>query len=245
MLSKNIKDVILNLFTELRKDDYGLSNKQLLDLFDMVKNTDIVIGKGTSVIQAYDGTSLGTVNFSQDYGSYVLEYPPLIRDNTLTLVKPIMHLFPFEDTGVFYSTFYHELCHIFSIGKWNLIDNQTVEHVSGISIQQFLYNGMTADKVKSFNNANSVSEELNDWVAEKLYELVEKEPYHSNKRPQKAKCSRYIDNRVKKSLNNDYKKLIGFYFSHNLTKMKQILIPDNSSLDELNAYFENKEVLEI
>lgn len=245
MLSKNIQDIIYNLFTELKKEDYGLSNNQFYNLLDTVKHTDIVIGKNTATVQAYDGTSFGTVNLSPNCGSCVLEYPPLIRDNNLTLIKPIMYLFPFENVGVFYSTFYHELCHILSIGKWSLVDSKTVEHVSGISIQHFLYNDLTANQVKSLNHADYVSEELNDWVAEKLYELIEHKPYHSNKRPQKAKCNNYIDHRVNQILNGDYKKLIGLYCSHDLNKIQQILISDKyPSLDRLDAYFKDTDVLE-
>lgn len=233
-----VKKTIYKIIDELRKEEYDIDKESIKELLDVINKVQIFFDSDKDIYTFSEENKKYKYNLPEKMSSCVLEFCPLKSNDKFININPILYLVEFKDEDVFLSVLYHEICHLLSIGNWEKLNNNEIQHISGIREIKYMYEDTVKEEKIDINDAN---EEINDWVAKKLYEKLEKRKYCHNGRKQYERCQNYIQNQIDHKLDGDSSKMIGYYFRNDLDKLKNVLLTEQyKSLTQLNEYFIEK-----
>ena len=169
--------------------------------------------------------------------SHTVEYPPLLKDNTIIPILPIVNIQNYTNFEEFISSSYHELVHFFSIGKWTIIseNNQEtiIEHYSGIMRKLYIYSG--SNIICKSSDITLLNEVITDWIAQFLYEKIERDLYHSGLSYRKTPIYNCISQKIQTE--EQAKTFIGAYLTNNIDVLRDYLLIDSEfeSFEALNS----------
>ncbi|MCL2859493.1 MAG: hypothetical protein FWF46_02750 [Oscillospiraceae bacterium] len=246
---KEVVNILGKIMKELKKDEYELSQEQFVYLVKKAKKAKIqMISSNQKTIEnklyldnnEYYATCISPTNRK----SHIVEEPPVFINNKICPLLPIVNLIECPDEDEFFSTVYHEFTHLLATGTWNIVEtddkyNAEVEYVNAsICVDRYYYsNGnITNAKIRDFYNLVEV---LNDWVASRLYETIEKRENLHNSLHRKKVFNDFLNTCIQSKLNGNYKKFIAIYFSHDSNAMEQVLLSNGkyNTLEDIDNYF--------
>lgn len=240
----DVNNILNKILLELNNEKYQIDASTIERLQRKQNRINIINSRDKEVIDNFyteQGEYYRKCTFKNYLRSFFVELPPILDNSTLHEIIPIINLMNYENKTEFKFSAYHEMCHFLSSGLWNITnitDSRTViEHVSGICAYKYIYeNGEVF--VQRMNYMSRTNEFLNDWVATKLFKQIE----HIEFEPQKKDFNSYLENRIK-SENKTPDEIIGYYFSNNMIRLKNILISNElNTLEKVEKSFNSKKV---
>ena len=233
------KNKVYKILKEIKKEEYEITEKSLLRILDVISKTqifhenDIINGNVFTFSSKNKKIEIDLPSYRE---SCVVEMVPDLEEENLTVINPILYLRDFQNSNLFDSILYHEVCHLMSIGKWEKNGKNSVKHITGLENYKYVYD----KEIKQFgDDVDILSETLNDWIAEKLYNKIENKKYIKNKKTEKYIS--YIENMIKLRENGNVNKIIGAYFNNDLKYIEKILTTDKlKSFKEITEYLKEK-----
>lgn len=235
---QNIEAFAKKILEELKKSKYGICNTTYNRLQNLYSNMFVIPDdfKGNIVMQTYDSnTKIGIVDISNLGPCFVLQHAPVSINGIYESVRPVIKVANFSDCGVYKSSVYHELSHLFSIADWEINENVAI-HYSGI--MQEKYQIKQKQLIRTSQSNYYLADEVNDWVAMTLFKAIEKEEYHFNRKSCKSKNMGYIQNQIETYNGCTPYKFIGYYFSNDIDAIRSILCSDEfKTFSKLEQFF--------
>jgi hypothetical protein len=221
---------------------YGLSEIDYVKLLNMLKNIKVSIIKHADREIRYDFYTetdklYGTYTAKQFGQSHTVEYPPILKNNTIIPILPIINIQHYNHFEEFISSSYHELVHFFSIGEWIIIAENNretiVEHYSGIIKKLYIYSGSNITCHSS--SITLLNEVITDWIAQFLYEKIEKDTYHTGWSYRKTPIYNFLSNKIQTE--GQAKAFIGAYLTNKIDVLGHYLLsePQFENFEKLNS----------
>jgi len=203
------------IFKIINSEEYEL-NKQDLFHLSKLKSFDFYnISSLCSKIILHDFSDNETAVYkiTHQNSPQVIDPVPIVKDEKLTILKPVVVLPDFINTEKEKWIVIHEFCHLLSIGKYvqSTENIKLWEHNFGINQYHYLYDNnklLCIDKTKNFN----FNELLNDAVTWHFVETIN--GYNV------CPPDEYILKKAIKIKNrNDIKEIINFYFTGKINEL--------------------------
>lgn len=222
----------LKLINELLKDKYGFSQNSHTIFKKRCHSFDINIfnkNNTSSIVLLNDLSEKYQIEYTvPNYNnSSVLEYPPILIENSFIFFKPVICLSSgLNDEDSIYS-FYHELFHILGTSEWkyNKI-SKCMNRKSGILDDSFSYIEKKIEKIeKNSNEKTYLNEFFNDYVTSYFFEKI----YGKQGLNYRIAYNKHM----RKNLNH----YVVSNFDNNITNFIEAYLNNKLIFDELEKYF--------